>query len=165
MSLENLNTEEELINEEKIEQVFLKIDQEKIDQLTKELDEVISELNGKEYAVSMDQKTLKSFENFMNEKVEWRSKEALGIREIMKRIENVKKEGIKDGVCYFTNLEIEASHYFIMKWNGTGSKEIDQFVTLWKTFEESLILVQQDNIRKNNLEKELAAVSQGISSK
>ena len=43
MSLENL-TQEELANEEKIEQVFQKIDQEKIDQLTKELDEIIAEL-------------------------------------------------------------------------------------------------------------------------
>jgi hypothetical protein len=162
MSLENLTTEE-LANEEKIEQVFQKIDQEKLDELTKELDEVITELDGKEYAVSMDANILKSFEKFMNEKVEWRSKEALGVKEILKRVEKVKKEGIKDGVCYFTNLEIEASHYFIMKWSGTGSKEIDQFVTLWKTFEESLILVQQDNIRKNNLEKELAAAAQGIS--
>lgn len=162
MSLENLTTEE-MANEEKIEQVFQKIDQEKIDKLTKELDEVISELNGKEYAVSMETKTLKSLEKFMNEKVQWRSKEALGVKEILKRIESVKKEGIKDGVCYFTNLEIEATHYFIMKWEGKGSEEIENFVALWKTFEESLILVQQDNVRKNNLEKELAAISQGIS--
>jgi hypothetical protein len=161
MPQENL-TAEELANDKKIEQVFQKIDQEKIDQLTKELDEVIAELNGKEYAVSMDSITLKSFEKFMNEKVSWRSKESLGVKEILKRIETVKKEGIKDGVCYFTNLEIEASHYFLMRWEGTGSKEIDQFISLWKTFEESLILVQQDNIRKNNLEKELAAAAQGI---
>jgi hypothetical protein len=163
MSLENL-TSEELVNDEKIEKVFQKIDQERVDQLTKELDEVIEELSGKEYAVSVDENTLKSFEKFLTEKVEWRSKEALGVKEILKRIEKIKKEGIKDGVCYFTNLEIEASHYFIMRWNGTGSKDIDQFIALWKTFEESLILVQQDNMRKNNIEKELAAASQGIPS-
>jgi hypothetical protein len=162
MSLENLTTEEQ-VNEEKIEQVFQKIDQEKVDQLTQELDQVIAELDNKEYAVSMDSNTLKSFEKFLNEKVEWRSKEALGVKEILKRVEKIKKEGIKDGVCYFTNLEIEASHYFILKWSGVGSKEIEQFISLWKTFEETLVLVQQDNMRKNNLEKELAAASQGIS--
>jgi hypothetical protein len=155
-------TPAEIDNEEKIDLVFQKIDQKKVDQLTQELDELIAELDGKEYAVSLNENTLRDFENFMNKKVTWRSKESLGVKEILRRIEKVKKEGIKGGVCYFTNLEIEASHYFLMKWEGQGSKEVDQFISLWKTFEESLILVQQDNMKKNNLEKELAAVSQGI---
>jgi hypothetical protein len=98
----------------------------------------------------------------MNEEVEWRSKEALGVTEIIKRIEAVKKEGIKDGVAYLTNLEVEASHYFIMKWAGKGSSEIKDFISLWKTFEETLALIQQDNAVVKDLEQQLAAAEQGL---
>jgi hypothetical protein len=82
--------------------------------------------------------------------------------EIIRRIESVKKEGIKHGVVYFTNLEVEASHYFILKWNGKGEKEINDFVSLWKTFEETLSLIHQDNAVLKDLEKQLSAAEQGI---
>jgi hypothetical protein len=98
----------------------------------------------------------------MREDVEWRSKEALGVMEILKRIDSIKKEGIKDGVAYLTNLEVEASHYFLMKWAGKGESEISNFISLWKTFEETLTLIQQDNIVLKDLEKQLAAAEQGI---
>jgi hypothetical protein len=98
----------------------------------------------------------------MNEEVQWRSKEALGVKEIIKRIDEVKSEGIKDGVVYFTNLEVEASHYFILKMEGKGKDEIDSFVSLWKTFEETLSLIQQDNLVVKDLEQQLAAAEQGI---
>jgi len=94
--------------------------------------------------------------------VEWRSKEALGVTEILKRIEAVKKEGIKDGVAYLTNLEVEASHYFLMKWSGKGASEVKDFISLWKTFEETLALIQQDNAVVKDLEQQLAAAEQGV---
>jgi hypothetical protein len=98
----------------------------------------------------------------MREEVQWRSKEALGVKEILKRINEVKSEGIKDGVVYFTNLEVEASHYFVLKMEGRGEKEIESFVTLWKTLEETLMLIQQDNMVVKDLEQQLAAAEQGI---
>lgn len=156
--------EEELVtqNEENLEKFISKVDQEKVESIKKDLEDYKSSLKDKEYAVSMDKDLLRRFERFMKEEVEWRSKEALGVTEILKRIEAVKKEGIKSGVAYFTNLEVEASHYFLMKWNGKGSSEINDFISLWKTFEESLTLIQQDNIVLKDLEKQLAAAEQGI---
>ena len=134
----------------------------KVESLKNELEEYKKSISGKEYAVSMDKNILSKFESFMREDVEWKSKEALGVIEILKRIEAIKKEGLKDGVAYLTNLEIEASHYFILKWSGKGDKEINDFITLWKTFEETLMLIHQDNNKLRELEKELAAAEQGI---
>lgn len=149
-------------NEEQLDKFITKVDQEKVESIREDLENYKSSLKNKEYALSMNKDLLKRFENFMKEDVEWRSKEALGIVEILKRIEAVKKEGIKDGVVYFTNLEIEASHYFLMKWNGKGEDGISDFISLWKTFEESLTLIQQDNLVLKDLEKQLAAAEQGI---
>jgi hypothetical protein len=149
-------------NEAILDKFINKVDTEKVQSIKNDLDGYKESLKDKEYALSMSKDLLNRFEKFMKEEVEWRSKEALGVTEILKRIEAVKKEGIKDGVVYFTNLEIEASHYFLMKWNGKGSSEIGDFISLWKTFEESLTLIQQDNIVLKDLEKQLAAAEQGI---
>lgn len=149
-------------NEVKLEAFIEKIDQKKIADIKSEIEEYEKSLNGKEYAISFDKNLLAKFENFMNNDVEWRAKEALGVKEILKRIEVCKKEGIKDGVCYFTNLEAEASHYFLMKWAGKGSKDIEEFISLWKIFEETLILIQQDNSYLNELNQKLKAAEQGI---
>jgi hypothetical protein len=149
-------------NEEALEKFISKVDQEKVSSLKKEIEEYKESLSGKEYAVSIDKNILARFEKFMKQEVQWRSKEALGVLEIIKRIESIKKEGIKDGVGYFTNLEVEASHYFILKWEGKGEKEIADFITLWKTFEETLMLIHQDNAKFENLKKQLQAAEQGI---
>jgi hypothetical protein len=153
-------TEEQ--NEAILDKFITNVDQEKVDSIRKDLEDFKKSLTNKEYAVSMDAKLLKRFDSFMNEEVEWRSKEALGVTEILKRIEAVKKEGIKDGVAYLTNLEVEASHYFLMKWSGKGSSEVKSFISLWKTFEETLALIQQDNAVVKDLEQQLAAAEQGL---
>ena len=149
-------------NESNLEKFITNVDQEKVASIRKDLEDFKKSLTNKEYAVSMDAALLKRFDKFMNEEVEWRSKEALGVTEIIKRIEAVKKEGIKDGVAYLTNLEVEASHYFLMKWAGKGSSEIKDFISLWKTFEETLALIQQDNAVVKDLEQQLAAAEQGL---
>jgi GTPase involved in cell partitioning and DNA repair len=152
----------DLQNEEQLDKFISNVDQEKVEEIRNDLESYKSSLKDKEYALSMDKSLLNRFENFMRQEVEWRAKESLGVVEILKRIEAVKKEGIKDGVVYFTNLEIEASHYFLMKWNGKGEDGINDFISLWKTFEESLALIQQDNLVLKDLEKQLAAAEQGI---
>jgi GTPase involved in cell partitioning and DNA repair len=159
---QEINLTAEAEKEKQLEKFISKVDTEKVNSLKKEIEEYKKSLQGKEYAVSMNKEILNRFETFMRNEVEWKSKEALGVMEILKRIEAVKKEGIKDGVAYFTNLEVEASHYFILKWSGKGEKEINDFITLWKTFEETLMLIHQDNNKFEELKKELAAAEQGI---
>lgn len=149
-------------NEANLEKFITNVDQEKVASIKKDLEDFKKSLTNKEYAVAMDANLLKRFSTFMNEEVEWRSKEALGVTEILKRIDAIKKEGLKDGVAYLTNLEVEASHYFIMKWTGKGSSEVKDFISLWKTFEETLALIQQDNAVVKDLEQQLAAAEQGL---
>ncbi len=149
-------------NEEVLEKFISKVDTEKVKSIKEDLENYKTSLKNKEYAVSMNDFLLHRFETYMREEVQWRSKEALGVKEILKRIDEVKSEGIKDGVVYFTNLEVEASHYFVLKIEGKGQKEIEHFVSLWKTFEETLALIQQDNLVVKDLEKQLAAAEQGI---
>ncbi len=149
-------------NEAKLEKFISNVDTEKVKSIKEDLENYKASLKSKEYAVSMSDSLLHRFETYMREEVQWRSKEALGVKEILKRIEEVKSEGIKDGVVYFTNLEVEASHYFILKMEGRGEKEIESFVSLWKTFEETLMLIQQDNTVVKDLEQQLAAAEQGI---
>ena len=45
---------------------------------------------------------------------------------------------------------------------GKNEKEIESFVALWKTLEETLMLIQQDNTIVKDLEQQLAAAEQGI---
>jgi len=149
-------------NEAALEKFITNVDEEKVKSIKSDLENYKASLRDKEYAVSMSKDLLRRFESYMKEEVQWRSKEALGITEILKRIEAVKKEGIKDGVVYFTNLEVEASHYFILKWEGKGESEIKDFISLWKTFEETLALIHQDNTVVKDLEQQLAAAEQGI---
>jgi len=149
-------------NEAALEKFITNVDEEKVKSIKSDLENYKASLRDKEYAVSMSKDLLRRFESYMREEVQWRSKEALGITEILKRIEAVKKEGIKDGVVYFTNLEVEASHYFILKWEGKGESEIKDFISLWKTFEETLALIHQDNTVVKDLEQQLAAAEQGI---
>jgi hypothetical protein len=149
-------------NEEVLEKFISNVDTEKVESLKKEIEQYKKSISGKEYAVSMNKNLLSRFETFMRKEVSWRSKEALGVMEILKRIESIKKEEIKDGVVYLTNLEVEASHYFILKWEGKGEKEIKDFVSLWKTFEETLSLIHQDNAKLKDLEKSLQAAEQGL---
>jgi hypothetical protein len=155
-------TEQELANEEVLEKFIKKIDSDKVESLKKEIEEYKSHLSGKQYSVSMTEPVLMRFEKFMKNEVQWKSREALGVAEILRRIESIKKEGLKDGGALFTNLEVEASHYFILKWESKGAKEIYDFVTLWKTFEETLAVVHQDNAKMEELKKQLQAAEQGI---
>lgn len=157
---ENIQLESQ--NEVELEKFINKVDTKKVESIKKDLEDYKASLNNKEYAVMMNKSLLEKFSTFMTSTVEWRGKEALGVVEIIKRLEEVKKEGIKDGVIYFTNLEVEASHYFILKWSGKGASEVKDFISLWKTFEETLMLIQQDNIVVKDLEQQLAAAEQGI---
>ena len=149
-------------NEATLEKYISNVDQDKVNSIKQDLANYKKSLAGKEYAVSMTPVLLTRFEVYMRDEVQWRSKEALGVKEILKTIEKTKKEGIKDGVAYFNNLEVEASHYFILKMEGKGENDIDDFVALWKTFEETLVLIQQDNMVVKDLEQQLSAAEQGL---
>ena len=152
------STESVVVNEEIIDN----INQEKIDNAQKALDDRKKEFSKKEYIVKMDSPTFEFFKNFMNFHAPWKGKESLGVIEVMKKIAQVESEGIKNNSIYLTNLHIEATHYFLGKYEGKGTDLVDAYVTLYKNVEAALQLVGADNLKLRDLEKDLVAAQQGI---
>ena len=140
------------------------LDQKRIEQAQKALDASREKLKTKVYAVQFDsEKDINAFHGFMEIEAEWKEKEALGVMEICRILENLKKEGIKDNILYMTALPLEASHYFLSKRSGKGLTEAKRFISLLKPLESALQLAKSDAQEYQDLEKELAAAQQGIS--
>ena len=145
---------EELLNE-------IKVDQKKVDELQTALDKKQEEISKKVYAVSMTAKDLEVYDDIVSS-LEWRGKEALGILEITKKIEETKSAGIKNGVVFMTALEIEATHYFLNKFSGKGKSLANDFIRIFKSFEQALTNISMDNKELDDIKKDLAAAQQGL---
>ena len=78
-------------NEAALEKYLSKVDHDKVNSIKKDLEDYKKSLAGKEYAVSMTPELLTRFEVYMRDEVQWRSKEALGVKEILKTIEKTKR--------------------------------------------------------------------------
>ena len=78
-------------NEAALEKYLSKVDHDKVNSIKKDLEDYKKSLTGKVYAVSMTPEILDVFLDYMKNGVQWRSKEALGVKEILKSIERTKK--------------------------------------------------------------------------
>jgi hypothetical protein len=143
--------------------INVSVDQELVQSLQREIEDRKKENREKLYAISMNGDLLNKYEDFINFEAEWNSTEALGIVEVHKQIKRIKSEKIKDNVIYMGALPIEATHYFLNKVKGKGFKEANDFLQLYKSFDQSLRDVKGDNQILQELEKKLAAAMQGIS--
>lgn len=151
------------ISNEVSQDMLDKLDQGRIEEALKRLEEAKQKIREKVYAVqfeSMDQ--VNEFHNFMTNDAEWKEKEALGVVEICKILDKLKKEGIKDNILYLNALPLEASHYFISKRSGTGLEEAKKFLSLVKPLEVALEIAKSDAQEIQGFERELAAAQQGI---
>lgn len=161
--MENIESTEIVGTEEiNLDEVKVAIDQAKVDSIQKELEDLKSENSEKEYIVKMDSDLLGYYEYFIANQAPWKGKEGLGIMELGKKISDLKKKGIKDNSVYMNNLHIEATHYFLGKYEGVGNENIDKYVQLYKNIENALTLVASDNQKVKDLQKELIAAQQGI---
>lgn len=137
------------------------VDEAKVADLQGKVDKKVAELSNKTYAVSMSKDDLETYSTVM-EGIDWRGKEALGILEISKKIDQITKDGIKNNAVYMSALEIEATHYFLNKFEGKGSSLASKFIKIFKSFEQALSGISQDNKELDDLRKELAAAQQGL---
>ena len=158
-NLERLPSESASFN---IDGIEVKVDQAKVDQLKKRIEDRKKELSKKVYAVHMDSSCFSSYKQYIFEEAEWSSTEALGIIEISKSIQKVEKEGIKDNMIYLGALTIEASHYFIGKNKGKGLQEAQNFIKLYKSFDVALSEIKEDNEEIKKIQTELNAAEQGL---
>jgi hypothetical protein len=141
----------------------LKIDENLIKELEESISEKKEEIKNKVYAVTMNDDLFKRYESFIKEDADWNGTEALGIKEINKQIQKIKKEGgIKNSVIFLGALPLEASHYFISKSKGRGLKSAEDFIDLYKSFDQAIDDAKNDAREIKSLEKDLAAAMQGI---
>ena len=138
------------------------VDMERVKKAMQALEDMRKENSTKEYLVKMDVTLLEFYENFMNYQAPWKGKEALGVFEVLKKIEKIKSDGIKNNSIYLNNLHIEATHYFLTKYEGKGSDLVPHYVQIYKNIEDALQRVAADNQKAKDLEKELVAAQQGI---
>lgn len=139
------------------------LDDALINELKEKLDDKKSEIRTKVYAVSCTKKIFSLYKDFIENKAEWTSTEALGIIQISKEIQKIEKEGIKDDVIYLGALPLEASHYFVSKSKGTGLVSATEFITLYKAFDQALSDAKKDATEVKDIEAQLNAAMQGIS--
>ena len=59
-------------------------------------------------------------------------------------------------------LPLEASHYFLSKSKGVGLKSAEDFLRLFKVFDQALSDAKEDAALVKDLEKQLAAAMQGV---
>lgn len=147
------------MSEEVLQEVV--IDEAKVAALQKALDAKMEELSGKVYAVSMNAASLETYLKVI-ESVTWKGKEGLGIMEITKKLNEIGNKGISNDVIFLNALTIEASHYFLNRYESTGSSNAESFIDLFKKLEQALSAVSQDNKDLEDLNKDLAAAQQGL---
>lgn len=145
------------------EEALSRLNTERIKAAEENLENAKKRVSTKVYAVqfeSMDQ--INRFVEFMENEAEWREKEALGVIEICKVLNQLKSDGIKNNILYLQALPLEASHYFISKKSGKGLTEAKDFISLLKPFEQGLESAKADAREIQDLEQELAAAQQGL---
>ena len=71
----------------------LLIDQELVQKLENEIKDKKEEIKNKLYAISFSDDLLAKYESFIANEAEWNSTEALGIIQVNKQIQKIKKEG------------------------------------------------------------------------
>jgi hypothetical protein len=147
------------MSEEVLQEVV--IDEAKVAALQKALDAKMEELSNKVYAVSMNAASLETYLKVI-ESVTWKGKEGLGIMEITKKLNEIGNKGISNDVIFLNALTIEASHYFLNRYESTGSSNAENFIDLFKKLEQALSAVSQDNKDLEDLNKDLAAAQQGL---
>jgi hypothetical protein len=140
----------------------LNIDNELVKSLENSISEKKEEIKNKVYAVSFDDKLFEEYDRFISDYAEWTSTEALGIVQVNKTIQKIKKEGIRDGVIYLGALPLEASHYFLSKSKGAGKESAESFIRLYKPLDMALSDAKSDVAEVKDLEKQLAAAMQGV---
>jgi hypothetical protein len=146
------------------EKAISKIDEKAIEAAEKAFEKEKSTQKNKLYAVELSVESLDAFEGFIKTKAKWMGAESLGILELINRIEKIRKEGIKNKVCYMNNLEIDAANHFLNRHVAEGYDEAKEFFTYFRPLNQALGKVKGDTELLKSLENKLNALRQGIES-
>jgi len=143
--------------------VPFQLDQKRIQECEKRLQEAKEKFSSKLYAIKFEKsENIQIFYNYMLEEAEWKEREAVGIIEINKLITKFKKEKIKENTLFIEATPLDAIYYFLSKKTGKGLKEAENFVSILRPFGIALEISKQDAQSIAHLEKELSAAQQCI---
>lgn len=146
-----------------VEDSNIVIDKKAIEVTEKLIEDKKKEMKDKVYSVKMTDPLLIELDSFITHHVEWNNKEALGVIEVNKTLEKVKKKGISNGFIYMEALPLQATHYFVSKTKGVGLKAAKKHMELLKVLDEGLERSTEDAKLLKSLQNELAGLQQGIS--
>jgi predicted RND superfamily exporter protein len=114
------------------------IDKKQLDnqlaELTKKLDDFEKELDKKEYLIEGGKKIAETIKEFIENNAKWKFTEAIGVLEIIKKIDIFLSGKEKEFMC--GPLELEAIYYFLSKHEGVGVKGAQDFYDLLKTINQ-----------------------------
>lgn len=145
------------------EEALSRLNEGRIKAAEENLENAKKRVSTKVYAIQFESKEqIEKYVSFMQNEASWKEKEALGVIEICRVLDQLKSDGIKNNILYMQALPLEASHYFISKQSGTGLEMAKNFISMLKPFEQGLESAKADAQEIQNLEKELAAAQQGI---
>jgi hypothetical protein len=150
------------ISRDEIEDILGKLDQAKIQDLRQKIADKKEQIARKEYAVGINSSNFQNLYSFMCTDAEWTQTECIGVIEVIKVLDAVKKEGIKDNTVFMGALPLEAIHYFLSKKKGKGLEEAIEFLDMWKPIDQALQSAKNDAVEIKDLEKQLSAAEQGI---
>lgn len=138
------------------------VDPKKVEAAMKAFVEFQKELGEKEYLVPGGETTGKALIQFLEDKAEWNSHEALGIVRAHEDITKALKAA-KKGQLFLGNLCIEAVAYYVSKSKGTGLKEALAFKEhIFMPINEAMAKINEDKKKLENLQLEWAAAAQGV---
>jgi hypothetical protein len=150
------------ISKDEIEDILGKLDQAKIQDLKQRIADKKEQIARKEYAVGITSSSFQNLYSFIYSEAEWNQTECVGVIEIIKVLDAIKNEGIKDNTVFMQALPLEAIHYFLSKKKGNGLEEAISFLDMWKPIDQALQSAKSDAVEIKDLEKQLSAAEQGI---
>lgn len=141
-----------------------KVDQARVDSLTKEHEALLASFKNKVYPVKLETDgVLAALIDFIENHATWKNMEALGIIEVSKALKECKSAGLNSGNIFLASLPIQAISFFLSKVEDAGLTKAERHIKLVKPIDDALRLIKQDNDAQNALESKLAAAENGIS--
>ena len=145
-------------NEQKANEIAQKLEVAKTSLTALEAD-----TKDKQYALKIgSEENLDNLVKFITEKAHWKFTEALGVQQVFKKLEECKRQKLKNGCIFISALEVDAIHYFLSKAEGFGLAEAEFFLSILKPMNETIKLLTADRKQLEKLTQQIAAYENGI---
>lgn len=135
-----------------------------IEDLKNQVKEKTSDISNKKYEVNFTRESLDNFETFFKSRITFKGKEAMGLIQLMERVNALKQNmiGNPGSKSTMSALELQAAHYFLNKFEGAGVHKAKELMTILLPIEEAIVQLSKDTQELQDLNKQLTALEQQI---